>query len=414
MSEEQTEQKYGKEGVEQSQGYQNMLPADPVNKPDTLTPQDLADDDSAAQRRLSRPPEADFGELVDRPYQDVQSGRPTPENKVVSVEQAAHDLTSVRAAEKLELEKQHNSDLNEALDFLAQEQAAQRAAQTPHVEQQPQYDAEAIAAMDPEQQNAVYAANQAQLAEADRQIQQLLQDPVVRERIEGEFNQVKAQVDQAKAAYQQATADLATQAQGVLTALFPDLSNLSGPRLQGALQYMQQSAPERFQQFQQLSGRAAQLVGVYRQQQAEQQQQMREVQAAQFKQFALVADDAFDRMNANVPAETRKAISREAVNIFKEFGISETELMQHYNSNPLLRSAAGQQIVAEAARWRLAQRNVATKVHHQVPHIARPGSSAEAQTRTEEALASARAKLKPSMSAKEAAAYVIARRAASR
>jgi hypothetical protein len=197
----------------------------------------------------------------------------------------------------------------------------------------------------------------------------------------------------------------------VLTALFPDLANLSGQALQGALVFMQQSQPERFQQFQQLAGRAQQLVGAYQQQQAQQAQQQ-QIQAAQFKQFALAADDAFDRMNAGVPAETRKAITQEAVNIFKEHAISETELMQHYNSNPLLRSAAGQQIVADAARYRLSQKGLSRHLANPVPHVVRPGSSAERVTRAEEALAEARAKLKPSMSAKEAAAYVIARRAA--
>ena len=328
MSED-TELLTGRAGNEAAQGYEPMLSADPVNKPDDagLTPQDLADDDSAAQRHLSRPPGADFGELVDRPYLDVQSGRPTPENKVVSAEQAAHDLTSVRAAEKLELEKQHNSDLNEALDWLAREQSALAAASAPQTEPPPDYQPEldpaAIAALPLEQQNALYEQNSARLAEADRQIQEVLKDPIIRERIETEFNQVRAEVNQAKAGYQQATAELATQAQGVLTALFPELLNLSGPQLQGALQYMQQSAPERFQQFQQLSGRAAQLVGVYRQQQAEQQQQMREVQAAQFRQFATWHDG---QTLVNETPETLKQIRTTVIEDARQAGISEKRI----------------------------------------------------------------------------------------
>jgi hypothetical protein len=404
---DQDEQKYGLEGIEASQNYVPMPLADAPPQ------EDLALDATVENFIASR---EDPAPIVEREFRDVQTGEPRPCNETLSAGDAARNVANVREQERLELDRARNEALNRELDDATQTLDALRAAEAPQPPQAQleQLDPEAIAAMPLEQQNALYAANQAQLAEADRQIQQLLQDPVVRERIEGEFNQVRAQVDQAKAAYQQATVDLATQAQGVLTALFPDLSNLSGPQLQGALQYMQQSQPERFQQFQQLAGRAQQLVGVYRAQQAEQQQQMREVQAAQFKQFALVADDAFDRMNANVPAETRKAISQEAVNIFKEFGISETELMQHYNSNPLLRSAAGQQIVAEAARYRLSQKGLSQRRANPVPQVVRPGSPEAFQTRSEAALAEARAKLKPSMSAKEAAACVIARRAASR
>ena len=73
-----------------------------------------------------------------------------------------------------------------------------------------------------EQQNALYAANQAQLAEADRQIQEFLKNPEVRERIEGEFNQVRAEVDQGERAISgRPPPQLALEASGDATALFP-------------------------------------------------------------------------------------------------------------------------------------------------------------------------------------------------
>ena len=63
-------------------------------------------------------------------------------------------------------------------------------------------------------------------------------------------------------------------------------------------------------------------------------------------------------------------------------------------------------------RYRLAQRNIGKAISRPVANVQRPGSSSGAPTRLEFALAEAASKLKPSMSAKEAAAYVIARRAA--
>ena len=74
MSNEQDEQLYGLPQIEQAQGYEPMVPASPVDA-DAGTPQDVADADSAAHRHFSRPPEADFGELTERPYVDPHGER---------------------------------------------------------------------------------------------------------------------------------------------------------------------------------------------------------------------------------------------------------------------------------------------------------------------------------------------------
>ena len=142
--------------------------------------------------------------------------------------------------------------------------------------------------------------------------------------------------------------------------------------------------------------------------------QQQELSAARFNKSALASDHRFDAMNAHVPAETMKAIKTEAVTMLKEYGLSEADLAREYYSNPLFRSAAGQQVIADAARYRLSQKGLSRHLANPVPHVVRPGSSAERVTRTEEALAEARAKLKPSMSARQAAEYLIARRGANR
>lgn len=214
----------GRAGNEAAQGYEPMLPADPVDKPDTLTPQDLAADDSAAQRHLSRPPEADFGELTERPYLNVKSGERVPENQVVSAEQAAHDLASVRAAEKLEREAQQNRDLQEALGLLETEQLVDRLAAQPA---QPQPDPDL--SLQPEQADP--AQIQATIDEADKRVAEFLADPFVRERVEREFGQVQqqaaAQVEQAKATFQQATAQLAQEALATMAALVPEIQGMT-------------------------------------------------------------------------------------------------------------------------------------------------------------------------------------------
>jgi len=143
---------------------------------------------------------------------------------------------------------------------------------------------------------------------------------------------------------------------------------------------------------------------------AVQQQEQQQTRAAeQFRAYAAAHDAVSLR---NETPESVKAIQSVILEDAKRAGISEKDLAQVWNSVPAFRHSFVQDLLADGAKYRLAQRSVARAAHRPVPHVVRPGSPAEMQTRTEAALAEARSKLKPSMSAKEAAAYVIARRAA--
>ena len=235
----QDEQLYGREGIEQAQGYEPMQMA--VPDPD---PEPAIDSDSAIAKHLQRPAPP---EPIERTYNDVRTGEPRDGTETVEMDRAAEDLSKIRATERLELDKERNADLHEALDYLQQEQSVLAAAaapqpaqpqqQEPQPDYQPQYTAEAIAAMSPEQQNALYAASQAQIAEADRQIADFLQNPAVRERIEGEFNTVKtqaaAEVQQARAAYQKVITQNATAGLAALNASFPELAGMSAEQITG-------------------------------------------------------------------------------------------------------------------------------------------------------------------------------------
>jgi hypothetical protein len=363
MSDQQDEQKFGLEGIEQSQGYSPMPMANPDPDPEPA----LTDEQLAHWNRPQQPPP------VERSYNDVGSGEPTPDNQTVEIERASRDISEIRAAERAALEQQRNADLNEALDYLRSEEETLRQAMQPQpaqpVEQQPEQQAQ------PELQQP---QPEAVPSGVDPEIAQALQNPKIRNLLE----QVNLGVEQTKSQYAAATEQLAIEAQGVITALFPEHVGLSGQQAQGALAAMQQREPQRFEQFRQLAGRAQQLIGVYHQQQVERQQafaqqvaQQQRDSAHQFKLFATAADNTFDEMNKSVPAETMKAIRAEAIALFKEHGVSETELAEHYNSNPLLRSAAGQQIVSEAARWRLAQKAISQHRSAPVPQVQRPGVS---------------------------------------
>ena len=415
MSDE--EQKYGLEGIEQAQGYEPM----PMAQPDP-EPEPAIDPDSALAKHLQRPAPP---EPTTREYTDAATGTHRPDNEVVEMDRAAEDLANIRRQENLELEKQHNSDLNEALDYLQQEQSvlAAGAAPQPVEQQQPNNDF----TPEVEAENAAYAHSQALFAEADRQIQEVLKDPIIRERIEGEFNTVKtqaaAEVQQAKAAYQQVIAQNATAGLAALNASFPELAGMSPEQIQGALRLMQ---PQRAEQYKQHVGLVSNLIAAHQQQAAQQQQQQLALQAQQqqraaqaLEQYRLAEVSRFEAATAHENPETMRAIREGAFEMLEtHYGIPQARMRalasgeQKIDSTALLHSAEFQMLALDALKYRMAQQSVSRAASRPIPQVIRPGSSAEAQTRTEAALAEAQAKLKPSMSAKEAAAYVIARRAA--
>jgi hypothetical protein len=352
---EQQEQLYGREGIEASQGFTPMPLADAPPQ------EDLALDASVENFVATRD---DPAPIVEREFRDVQSGQPRPSSETLSAEDAARNVANVRDAERRAAEEQQNRDLQEALDQLRapeQQPVAVDEQVTGRTEAQPDYTPQ------PDYPEAVQMDPQ-----IDPEIAAAFQNPKIRAVLE----QASQGVEQTKAQFQQATAELATQAQGVLTALFPELSNLSGPQLQGALQYMQQSQPERFQQFQQLAGRAQQLVGVYRAQQAQAAQQQQELAAAQFRQFATWHDG---HSLVNETPESIKQIQTTAIEEARRAGITERELVEAWNTTPALRHSFVQNLMADGVKFRISQRALSQRRANPVPHLQRPGISEPAR-----------------------------------
>jgi hypothetical protein len=418
MSDEQGEQldnsDFGRPGLEKAAGYTPLQHAVPDERKEPA----LTDEQLAHWNRPQQPPP------VERSYNDVNTGEPTPDNQTVELERASRDISEIRAAERAALEQQRNADLQDALGWLEREQQALADATTPRpVEQQaqePQPDG-----LQPEQ--TPYEQATAQIDEADKAIQELLKDPLARSHIEAEFNQVRAEVDTAKAQYREATEQLALQAQSVITALYPELAGLNAQQMQGALQVMARNQPERVQQLAQLNGRAQNLISVYQQQQAEQRQlfqqqvakqqqlyaqQLQQYEAAEVKRYeAAIARD-------RTPEQIKALRENVMPMVEKHYGIPKARMQALYSGQEyadaatFMRSANFQMMLSDALSYRMSKEAVGRAVARPVPNVQRPGSAGEAQTRTQAALAEAEAKLKPSMNPREAANYLIARRAA--
>lgn len=373
MSEEQLDNSdFGRSGIEKAQGFEPMVVANPVDRDEpALTPDELAFTDSDAARHLSRDSARDFGELTERAYLDVQSGERQPENRVVSAEQAASDLASARSAEAASYEAERNAALARVLDeFKIQ---AGESIQSPE-------DKEFYERLEREQQQPQPEQPQPEAVPdgVDPDIAQALQNPKVRTLLE----QTNSYVEQAKVGYQQATAELATQAQGIMTALFPELANLNGQQTEGALRFMAQSNPQQFEQWKQLAGRAQQLVGVYKQQVAEQQAQQQARAAHELEQFRVSEVRRFEAATANIPPETLRNISDNVIpTVEKFYGIKEANMRdlisgrQKVDSQAFMHSMPFQLMLLDAVRFRMSQESLSRAATRPVPQVQRPGTS---------------------------------------
>ena len=394
------EQKFGLEGVERDQGFEPMPIAHPVDVPEP---------DHMSEHELShfRRPEPAQPEI--REYRDVNTGKEIPANQTVSAEQAASDLHSARAQERAAREQLAQDDLKFALDQLpSQEGGPQPAQQSPEAPQ-PELDG-----IQPEQTDPTQT--QDPWAEADKQIGEMLKDPVVRERIEAEYSHVVQQANAvAEQAKQQAAAvinNLAQEANLVASALFPELAGLSPEQVQGALRVMK---PERVAQVREFANKIQGIANVaqqqaFAQQQAQQQQaELQQRQAAEaFQRYAAEQDaKALAKETPESLAQIRNVLYEDG----KKEGYSKADIDQAWNTIPALRNAYVSELIADGAKWRMSQRALATHRANPIPKVQRPGVASDGPSDNNEYASLERSLRGKDLNPKQAADLLIAHRA---
>jgi predicted transposase YbfD/YdcC len=367
---------------------------------------EAAADALRARRQATEP------ETIERTYSHIggeKHGQAMEPHFALSRERATEDLADERAAEATAIADQQTEAVRAEQDALRSQQTPEQ--QTPPVEQQPQ----------PQQQQ-----EQQQYAEQgiDPEITQALQNnPKLLAAIHQQNQQTAAAVQQyeaqvtqlAQTAIQQARQQTAVNGKtAVLSILadFPELSQVPAEHLQTAINMIAKSNPEKAQQIETKFARVRALSEqVARDEQAVQQYAQAQ-HAKQWQQFAKAHDDYFDHANRDVPQEQMKEIRAEAVNMLRESGMSDEAIKREYNSNALLRSYQGQQILADAARYRLAKRGVSANLKNPVPTLQRPGTVVSEGRLTDVAAAERRFSAKHDV--RSAAAVLSARRATRR
>ena len=195
-----------------------------------------------------------------------------------------------------------------------------------------------------------------------------------------------------------------------LLASFPELNGINDQaQLNIAVQTLERSNPQRHQQLANHVAQVRQTIQVAQQQQQQQQvlaqqqqHQQAEAQRHQFQRFAAYHDERV----AAVPPE----VANEVVAMAAEHGVSKQELLELYNTSPVLRHSAFQQMMSDAAKYRLAQRNIPRAASRPVPQIQRPGVTSDA-ARDDNYSHIERQYRGQSLTPKQAAELVTARRA---
>jgi hypothetical protein len=356
-------------------------------------------DEAAAE--LAQTP-AERNQVIERTWGDPRDwSKHAPGNRTVSVEHAGDMLAETRRAEAQFEQAEIDAATARAVDDFRGEQ--------PQPEQ-------------PEFQQPKPQAPEVQpeyVAEPDDELSRLLAsvpDENVRRNVRQgliEYHAHEAAVahaNAAAAALEQRTLETFLVAEQAALAPFPELANVRREDMQVVLNHIRQTNPQRFEEIDRHVARVKGLAAnqlqtmqvLHQQQQASSQAQQAQQQQA-FRQYS----EYHDARVGDVPTE----VANEVVAMAQEHGISKQELLQLYETSPVIRHSAFQQMMANAAKYRLAQRNIPRAVSRPIPQVQRPGTaSEEARDYSEVSSLQREFNLKPT--AKTAAALLAARRGA--
>jgi hypothetical protein len=299
-------------------------------------------------------------------YLDATGERIDPK-ETISLAKAASDISSYHAS-KVDAQIQTNSS-----DLAAQVDQLRAAAirENPALAEHYGVDAADVLAK-AEATEQTRAAATAQDVEPstpglDPEVEKAMRLPQVREAIESEL----AQSYQAREQYTKALDTASAYARAAFLDAVPELAGLPESQIEAGLLMLQQTNPQRFAAAMNTLTRVSQIQN----EQGRMQQQQVAVQQKQFQEFAKAEDAKFRTM---VDAETVKAIGPELGPYFEELGVGTDELLNLWQSQPWIRSAAGQKIVADAVRFRLSQKQGSTwkdkAAPASLPPVAKPGT----------------------------------------
>jgi hypothetical protein len=331
-------------------GYKEMpepaRPADKASFGSDYSGLAEAADDLAASRQPTR-------NIVSRQYLTGE-GSTVDETEAVTVQRAADDLREARAADAAALE--HSTSEQTESDVVQRRGQAGSADPLPGNEFSP---GDEDASNDPDGDRL------------DPILREALKHPQVREAIEGEISKA----DAARQTYDGALNAVSGLLRDVVFAQFPELRSDNVQQFENALSQLSQRDPSRYAQARGLADRLAVLQSA----QAMQQREHEATERREFAEYAKAEDARFDALVKSEKPEVVQRAAQEIISYAEELGVPRQQFMQLCASEPIMRNAAFQKMMFDAASYRLMQRarnEVARKV---VPPVQRPGVAVDAR-----------------------------------
>ena len=383
--------------------------------PETTKTQDNDEtgSDVASLREAGKALAQQSSEPVTRAYVDAE-GKPADANEAITLERAARDYSNATKVESI-VNDAHAADVLaaevDAARYVALSANANNAQvygiDLPELAQRVEtalaQQGETPAEADSGDANRETPADNRTRTEGelDPELEKALRHPQVRQAIEQQLGEAE-HVRQSYADAIGATMDVAKLS---FFNQFPELAGLTEAQVPAALQYLSQAAPEKFARIRGLLTQLEQLGAAQHHE-----KQVQEVQAREsFKAYARSEDARFDALVAGQSKESLREAAAEVVAAAEEYGIDKAELMALFESEPIMRNAAFQKMMHDAAKYRLAQKAVPKAVPKTVPHVQSPGVSRSAEPRGSEDVRSLAAKFASNPSVKNAAALYAAK-----
>lgn len=368
---------YGREATLRTAGY-TPLP----EKPKDAAP--LTVEDAADILTLSKPESAEPLTL-----------EPLPANVAITVEQAAENLSEAHKAQRAAADELSTKNIATYVDRIRAEEIGK------HGDVDGAADFYGVPKPEGEPAQEGAPADDGRL---DPNIEEVLKHPQVRQAIEEQLSAA----DEAKQAYSAALSTAASVAQATLFAQFPEFANLTAEQIPVALQMLAQQNPERFAK---VNGFIGQVATLHAQQQAEQQRQTEQAQR-QFNEYAKAEDARFDAMLAKEPPGKKETMAAEILKAAEEHGIPKARFLHLMQTEPVMRHAAFQKMMYDAAKYRALMNNPPKPSAKPIPSLQRPGVTQPKGASAYAAVAAAEEKFQRTRSPRDAAAHLRAKRAA--
>ena len=357
-------------------------------------------DEAAAELTQTR---AERNEVVERGFSDPEDyTKPAPGNYQVSAEHAADVLKETREWESRFAQSEADAELAKQIDEIRGEQPQ---AFKLYEQQTPE----------PQPESA---------PEAPKELDQLLMGvaPEQKQRIIHDLGQyagaLQAQAQSVVQQYQQGVVETLLTAEAAALAPYPELHNVPRDQIQAILAHIGRTDPAKHAQITQHVARVKDLVGkqliaaqtLQQHQQAMQQEALKQKQEA-LRQFGEHQDALLEKTTAwaNEPAANRTKIANSIIEHYAQYGITKEQVLDAYNTNPGMRHAATQELLADGIRYRMARAAVGRAAARPVPQVQRPGVTSDDRNNYSEYAMLSR-QLPKELTAKQAAQLVIARR----